>query len=159
MELPRRRSPRIPDYDYATQGYYFVTVCTQGKRCIFWDGHELNQFGKIAKSDLETLSDHYPRLRVDKCVVMPNHIHAIIVIGCDGKEGVLPDLSVVMGQYKSGVSRKIHKFQPAQRVWQRSYHDHGIRGQADYEKIWQYIDGNPQRWLKDCYYEEGNDAQ
>lgn len=154
MELQHRKSPRIPGYDYSTEGYYFVTICTHDKKCIFGDGYELNRFGMIAKNDLETLEAHYSRLRIDKCVVMPNHIHAIVIIGCDGGEGALPDLNAVVGQYKSGVSRKIHTFAPGKKIWQRSYHDRGIRTQAEYEKIWQYIDTNPQRWTDDCFYEE-----
>ena len=154
MELPSRKSPRIPGYDYSTEGYYFVTICTHEKKCIFWDGYELNQLGIISKKDLEMLETRYSRLRVDKYVVMPNHVHAVVIIGCDGKEGPLPDLSVVMGQYKSGVSRKVHQIAPDIKIWQRSYHDHGIRSQAEYEKIWQYIETNPQRWKDDCFFEQ-----
>lgn len=154
MEQPSRRSPRIPDYDYTQEGYYFVTVCTNEKKCIFGDGYKLSQLGMIALEDLEKLDSYYLRLRVEKCVVMPNHIHSIVAIGCDGKEGTLPDLNVVIGQYKSGVSRRIHKIAPEMHVWQRSYHDHGIRNQAEYEKIWQYIETNPQRWTEDCFYEK-----
>ena len=154
MELPYRKSPRIPDYDYSTEGYYFVTICTNEKKGVFWDGHELNRFGRIAKNDLEALAAHYSRLRVDKYVIMPNHVHAIVAIGCDGKKGALPDLNEVIAQYKSGVSRKIHAPEPNKKVWQRSYHDRGIRSQMEYEKIWKYIDTNPQRWTDDCFYEE-----
>lgn len=154
MELPYRKSPRIPGYDYSTEGYYFVTICTHEKKCIFWDGHELSRLGLIAQEDLVKMNSHYSRLHMEKWVVMPNHIHAIIIIGCDGKEGALPDLNVVMGQYKSGVSRKVRALDPGKKVWQRSYHDHGIRSQIEYEKIWQYIDTNPQRWTDDCFYEE-----
>ena len=154
MEQLHRKSPRIPGYDYSAEGYYFITICTYVKKCIFWDGQELNRFGMIAQKELDQLESHYSRLRIDKCVVMPNHIHAIVVIGCDGKEGPLPDLNAVVGQYKSGVSRQIHKLAPDLPVWQRSYYDHGIRYQTDYEKIWSYIDSNPQRWRDDCYFEE-----
>ncbi|MBO5317079.1 MAG: hypothetical protein J6A74_01390 [Oscillospiraceae bacterium] len=152
MELPRRKSPRIPGYDYAQEGYYFVTICTHDKKCIFGDGYVLNQIGKIAYEDLKTVGNHYSRLYIEKCVVMPNHIHAIVVIGCDGKEGTLPNLNIVIGQYKSGVSRKFHMFAPKRKVWQRSFHDHGIRSQEEYEKIWQDIDMNPQRWTDDCFF-------
>lgn len=149
-----RKSPRIPGYDYAREGYWFVTVCTAGKKNLFWEQNRLNDLGEIAQKELADLENRHQRLQVTKSVVMPNHIHAIIAIGCDGKEGALPDLNVVIGQYKSGVSRRIHKTVPDLQVWQRSYHDHGIRNQTDYEKIWAYIDSNPQRWRDDCYFEE-----
>ena len=149
-----RKSPRIPEYDYTREGYWFITICTAGKKNLFWERNGLNDLGRIAQQEFADLGNRYHRLQMDKFVVMPNHIHAIIVIGCDGKEDVLPDLNVVVGQYKAGVSRKIHKIVPDLPVWQRSYYDHGIRNQTDYEKIWAYIDGNPQRWTDDCYFAE-----
>jgi len=103
---------------------------------------------------LKELNIHYQGVRIDKMVVMPNHIHAIVVIGCGNKDGEYPSLNTVIGQYKSGVSRKIHGQLPDLTVWQRSYHDHVIRNRTDYEKIWNYIDGNPSKWIEDCYYIE-----
>ncbi|MDQ9816352.1 hypothetical protein RFZ01_18460, partial [Acinetobacter pittii] len=61
-------------------------------------------------------------------------------------------LSNVVGQYKSFVSRKIHGSCPELRVWQTSFHDHVVRNQQDYQRIWAYIDGNPSNWEKDCFY-------
>ena len=97
------------------------------------------------------LSSHYEKVMIDKFVVMPNHIHMILIIG-DGENN--PNLNHIIGQYKSGVSRKIHEFAPDMKIWQRSYHDHVIRDQKGYEKIWMYIVNNPLKWDEDCFYQK-----
>ena len=152
MHVPVRKSARIPGYDYSSDNYYFVTICTHDKKCIFWMSEKQNWIGRIAQRELLLIPTHYAGVRIDKAVIMPNHIHAIIVIGCENKGEVLPSLNAVIGQYKSGVTRLVHKIDPSLKVWQRSYHDHIIRSQAGYEKIWKYIDGNPQKWKDDCFY-------
>jgi hypothetical protein len=60
----------------------------------------------------------------------------------------------VVGQYKSYVSRSIHHIAPMLNVWQTSFHDHIIRNQHDYQRIWEYIDTNPQKWQEDCFYSD-----
>ena len=154
MNLPNRKSTKIPGFDYASEHYYFVTICTHEKKCIFGTAGNLNALGRIAEQDLREINLHYCGVRIDKMVIMPNHIHAIIVIGCENEAGKYPSLNAVIGQFKSGVSRRIHEHLPDLIVWQRSYHDHVIRNRVDYEKIWNYIDGNPSKWMDDCYYTE-----
>ena len=78
---------------------------------------------------------------------MPNHIHAIIAVNQAGTE-----LPLVVGQYKAFVTKQIHLINPAIKVWQTSFHDHVIRNQADYLRIWQYIDTNPLKWEEDCFF-------
>ena len=78
---------------------------------------------------------------------MPNHVHAIIVLTDDKTK-----LSDVVCSYKSYVTKKIHELQPDMKVWQSSFHDHVIRNQQSYEKIWLYIEGNPMNWDKDCFF-------
>ena len=148
MVFYERRSPRIPNYDYSSCGYYFITICTKDKKCIFGEADRLNDFGMIAESELIAIEMHYDSIIIDKCVVMPNHVHAIIAIQNSGKSS----LNTVIGQYKSGVTRKIRKLDPDRIVWQRSYHDHVIRNRKQYLKIWEYIDNNPTKWELDCFY-------
>ena len=100
------------------------------------------------------IEKHYPDIKVDKFVVMPNHVHMILAVGCYEKRKGKTNLNTVVGLFKSGVSREIHKYDPDLVVWQRSFHDHVIRGQMDYQKIWSYIDTNPMRWDSDCFYME-----
>ena len=152
MQLPSRKSPRIPGYDYRSENYYFVTICTHQKACIFGEAGALNRLGRIAEADLWNIPNHFPAVRIEKAVVMPNHIHTIVVVGCQNEKCTLPNLNVVIGQYKAGVTRKIRSIEPGVKVWQRSYHDHVIRDQAGYERIWSYIDTNPCRWNEDCFF-------
>ena len=93
-----------------------------------------------------------PQIRLDKFVVMPNHIHGIFEVTAENNEKGLKDLSLILGQFKMSVTKKIRKIEPDIEVWQRSFHDHVIRSQHQYEKIWLYIDGNPLKWEEDCFY-------
>ena len=147
--FPKRKSPRIPGYDYATPNYYFITICTHEKNCIFWSGGKLNTFGKIAFDAAMQISAHFPGNRVDRFVVMPNHIHMILVVEPGGT-----DATVVIGQYKSQVSKEIHKIDPKRKIWQTSFHDHGIRNYRQYQHIREYIETNPMRWKEDCFFVE-----
>ena len=147
--FPKRKSPRIPGYDYATPNYYFITICTHEKNCIFWSGGKLNTFGQIAFDAAMQISAHFPGNRVDSFVVMPNHFHMILVVEPGGT-----DATVVIGQYKSQVSKEIHKIDPKRKIWQTSFHDHGIRNYRQYQHIREYIETNPMRWKEDCFFVE-----
>lgn len=152
MAFYSRKSTRLPGFDYASYHYYFGTICTNEKECIFGEPENLNQLGEIAKQNILQIEKHFPDVIVDNFIVMPNHIHAIIIIGRDPNKGELPSLSTVVGQYKSAVTKEIHKIQPNRKVWQRSFHDHIIRDQRGYEQIWEYIRYNAQKWDEDCFY-------
>ena len=106
--------------------------------------------GEMAQNHIQQVATHYQSVHVDKYVVMPNHIHMILCLHCDGQNNV----QQVIGQFKAGVTREVRKLYPEIQIWQRSFHDHVIRSQADYERIWLYIEGNPQRWVEDCFYVE-----
>ena len=148
-KYPQRKNPRLRGYDYSSENYYFVTICSGDKECIFGRTDKLNQYGEWASQGMEEISQHYPDVIVDKFVVMPNHVHAIIYIK-DKKA----NLSRVIGSYKSYVAKKIHEIEPGKAVWQASFHDHIIRNEKSYHNIWQYIEGNPINWEKDCFYTE-----
>ena len=147
-----RKSPRIPNFDYSSDHYYFVTICTHNRRCLFGEPEHLNSWGQIARNQILQIEEHYSNIKVDQFVVMPNHVHMILVVGCGAKAEKNPNLSQIIAQLKSGISREIRKSAAELTVWQRSFHDHVIRTQKDYEKIWLYIQTNPQRWDKDCFY-------
>ncbi len=152
MTLPKRKSPRIPGYDYATGNYYFITICTHEKKCLFGKPDALNEFGMIAKANIEFISTHYPQITVEKFVVMPNHIHMILVLdNCENTDKE-PSVTKVVGQYKMSVTKEIHKRNKDLQVWQRSFHDHIIRNQEGYNNIWEYIAYNPVKWEEDCFY-------
>ena len=148
MDFPKRKSPRIPEYDYSEANFYFITICIDGKKCIFGEAGNLNWLGRIAEENLIKISAINPSIRLDHYVVMPNHIHAILDVGPDNQK----NLSNVIGQYKMSVTKLARKKVAGFRVWQRSYHDHVIRNQVGYEKIWAYIENNPLKWEADCFY-------
>ena len=145
--FPKRKHPRLKQYDYATPNYYFITICTKNKQCIFGSPAKLNRCGKIAEDGILNIEKHFANVKVDKYVVMPNHVHMILIL-LPGSAGV----PVIVGQYKSFVTKQIHSIVPDKKVWQTSFHDHVVRDQADYERIWIYIDANPARWKDDCFY-------
>ena len=148
MSYYARKSPRIPNFDYSSSNYYFITICTHNRRCIFGQPDALNNRGAIARNHILRIAEHYDGVRVDKYVIMPNHVHMILILSNEQNS----DCRQIVAQYKSGVSREIHCDCPGSRIWQRSFHDHVIRNQAEYEKIWLYIEVNPQQWHKDCFY-------
>lgn len=145
--FPSRKNPRLKDFDYSTPNYYFLTICTFDKKCIFGKPGNPNHFGKIAEDGMNQISLHYPEARVDKYVVMPNHVHLILVLEHNGM-----DVPNIISSYKAFVTKMIHLVNPNLKVWQTSFHDHVIRNQKSYEKIWNYIDTNPIRWEEDCFY-------
>ena len=106
---------------------------------------KLSTIGKTAEQDLKEIPHHYPEIGVEKYVIMPDHIHMILSLGCrEAAAGEIarPTISRVVGNYKGGVSRKTGR-----PLWQASFYDHIIRGERDYYEIWQYIENNPLRWL------------
>ena len=145
--FPVRKNPRLKNFDYSSYNYYFVTICVWNKQCIFGTPSKLSYCGEVARDCVNEISQHFPKVKVDKWVVMPNHVHLIMVLPGDNTT-----LSTVIGQYKAAVTKKIHGIQPGLWIWQAFFHDHVIRTQADYERIWAYIDTNPARWMDDCFY-------
>ncbi len=144
----QRKPTRIPNFDYSSPNYYFITICTHEKQCIFGTPEKLSKMGEIAKLELETLPSHYDGVVLEQFSIMPNHIHAILIL--NGGTA----LDQIIGSYKSGVSRNIRKVFPDVTVWQRSFHDHVIRNQSSYEKISNYVRFNHLKWKEDCFYTE-----
>lgn len=149
MDLPKRKSPRISGYDYSTPNYYFITICTHEHQCLFGKPNHLNQRGMIVREHIERLPGYYHGVHIDHFVVMPNHIHLIIVL--DGNESD-PNISSIVALFKTGVTKQIREKEPGIKIWQRSFHDHVIRNQKSYKKIWMYIEDNPRKWEEDCFY-------
>ena len=159
MEAAKRKANRLKNYDYSRPGAYFVTICTQDKRCILCeivgDGSPVPKDpGLIAEAAIRRIHEKYPAVHTDRFVVMPNHIH--LLLSFDGGTGdPSPTLGDVIAWFKYTATKEINREAgvSGQRVFQRSFHDHIIRSEADYQKIWEYIEDNPRRWAEDCYYE------
>ena len=154
MELPNRKPNRICNYDYSQNGAYFVTICTQNRRRILshivGDGFPVPKpCGSIAEEFIHQIPIKYPAVSVDKYVIMPDHIHMLLRIDPDiGTGNPSPTLGTVIGWYKYQVSKQINtRFaQHGERIFQRSYYDHVIRNQQDYDDVWEYIENNPRKW-------------
>ena len=159
MELPKRKQNRLKEYDYSTPNAYFITVCTNNRKNLFWkdvgaiidcpDNTPLTDLGMTVKQAIHDIPKHYPAITVDHSVVMPNHIHLLLQINTDtdGRPMAAPTISTVMNQTK-GVVSKIAGFS----VWQKGFYDHVIRSEQDYLDIWNYIEGNPSKWAEDKLY-------
>ena len=157
---PQRKSPRMRDYDYSQDGTYFVTLCTHHKSHLFGyivDGvMVLNQLGDIAASCWAEIPNHHENVELDLYVVMPNHLHGIVIINHEWISGERnipqnrPRLSTIIATYKGAVTRKVKK--PNLKIWQRSYHDHIIRNESSLNTIREYVMYNPALWEKDTFY-------
>ena len=147
-QYPKRKRTRVPGFDYSSVQAYFVTTVAAGRErifsCINGRGQiELLPTGKIVQQHIEALAAHYECVQVQKYVIMPDHIHIIIFIG-QRDERKRPSINQIMAAFKAGVSREIGR-----PIWQRSYYDHIIRSQSDYDEVWQYIENNPIQWVID----------
>ena len=109
----------------------------------------LSKYGKIVVEAIENSSTIYPVITVDNYVVMPNHIHLLMQIHSDssGRAMLAPTISIVIQQMKGYATKKIGRS-----IWQKLFHDHVIRDEKGYLKIWNYIEGNPSKWEEDCFY-------
>ncbi len=144
MELPKRKPTRLKTFDYSTDGYYFITICTKNKERILCDivgeglcalpKTKLTPIGEIVDSAICYINNNYDNVLVDKYVIMPNHIHLIVAIKTGG-DGTPPlQLYDIIGRLKSFTTN-----QYKDKLWQRSFHDHIIRCEKDYKEIWGYI--------------------
>ena len=154
-----RRSIRLPGYDYAQPGAYFVTICTHGRACLFGrvvDGEmRLNDAGRIVQASWDDLPNHYPHVQLDAFVTMPNHVHGIIIL-MDEPTTKRHPLSEIVRAFKSFSSRRINQLRgtPGTRTWQRNYYEHIIRNEGDLRRIRAYIANNPAKWFKDRHYRQ-----
>ena len=158
MELSKRKKLRLENWNYAENGWYFITICTKRRQAllgnIVGNGFIRSAVGTIAEEQLNELNSRYQHVHVDKYVIMPNHIHMFLVL--DGTEteriNPFPTVSSIIGLYKAGVSRKV-----GFPIWQKSFYDHVIRNEEDYQMIWQYVDDNPLKWQMDRFYSAEED--
>ena len=104
----------------------------------------------IAEKYIAEIPKKYPTVSVDKFVIMPDRIHLLLRFGLEeGTGNPSPTLGNVIGWYKYQVTKQINlqSNNKGERIFQRSYYDHVIRNQQDYDEIWQYIDNNPRKWF------------
>lgn len=166
---PRRKILRLQSYDYSNPGAYFVTICTHGRECLLGDvvdeKMQLNAAGNIVLDCWKDLANHYERIEQDAFIVMPNHVHGIIVIrdseNTGGpklqRAGYKPapthghTLSEVVRGFKTFSARRLNQLRNrvGQPVWQRNYYEHVIRNEQTLTAVREYILNNPAKWAED----------
>ncbi|MBR5134498.1 MAG: transposase [Clostridia bacterium] len=157
--LPSRKRTRLIDYDYATPGAYFVTICTAERKPLLSTvvvgqglapaAVRLSAYGRIVQAQLAEIPQRFPNIQLDHFVIMPNHIHILMTV-----TDAPPHSSVIdaVRTLKSLTTRACRLHTPDHKLFQSSFYDHIIRGKEDYDAIWTYIDNNPARWAMDRFY-------
>jgi putative transposase len=180
--MKNRRSMRLQGYDYTQSGAYFVTICTYQRMPLFGAITEgvmyLNEAGNSVVACWDEIPEHFPALEIDAFVVMPNHIHGIIVINSVGAQYIAPtsitpapasimptpaitsphvipnSLGSIVRSFKAAVTRHLRRLPNSSDdpIWQGNYHDHIIRDDADLNRIRTRIAQNAARWHDDRFF-------
>ena len=165
MHQPQRKQTRLGCFDYSESASYFITICTEGRRKIlseisagagFPDSPEVTcsllDRGKTLEKWIQKMDCHYDDISVDCYAIMPDHVHLLLTLteksGLSGRPAPTVEshcnaaVSRFVGTLKRFTNREI-----GEKIWQRSFYDHVIRNQQDYDEIWEYIDNNPRKWM------------
>ena len=170
----RIKSARCPNWDYTSDGYYFVTICTYNRQCFFGNviagKMQLSDIGLIIAQEWQKTPQIRSNVQLDEWVVMPNHLHGIIIINnpvetfrrnvsttnddtqpkTNNKSRLKSNsLGSIIGQFKSVCTKQIWKMGFNDFRWQTRFHDHIIRDEESLHRIRQYIINNPAQWELD----------
>jgi len=168
----QRKISRLQGFDYGSAGVYFLTICTQNRRCIL--SHvvgtgvpdcprvELTKQGEIADRYIKQLNAFYDHLSVESYVIMPNHIHLLLFVAenkttpADGQSRTPVPTNIVrsnstVSQFISTFKRFFNK-EYGENIWQDRFYDHIIRNREDHEDHLRYIYNNPLHWHLDELY-------
>jgi len=161
------------DYDYSQSGAYFVTICTRDRACVLGEISDgqllLNELGEIVAETWRWLERHYDHVELDEWLVMPNHLHGIVLIrdtpgrGASGSALIAggsrtaptaarpKPLGRLIGSFKTASTQRINEIRksPGMAFWQRNYYEHVIRSQKSLNAIREYIEANPFHWQED----------
>ena len=176
----------MPNWDYGNNGMYFITICTQNREYLFGDviagKMKLNKMGNLAHKYWNEIPQHFPFVKLDEFVVMPNHMHGILIIDKTDGDGdatnatsppnatppntvknqkmanISPkpgSVSTTIRSYKSVVTKNARLSNP-DFGWQSRFHDHIIRNEKSFHNISNYIINNPIHWNEDKFYKKEN---
>jgi putative transposase len=161
MAIKKRKTIRLKGYDYRQPGYYYVTFCSMDRQCIFGEikgtAFVPNVIGAKINELWQTLPDHFLNVSLDVMQVMPNHVHAIIIINDHFRESS-PDpqpfngeatLGQIVGYWRYQVSKQLHARDNDLEFWQDNMYEHIIRNEHELQLIRQYIFDNPGAWAED----------
>ena len=143
-----RHSLRLPHYDYGAAGGYFVTIVAANRLCLFTAPHPQS----IVERAWLGIPRSFPHATLDAWVVMPNHLHGIVVLTRrTSAAGFAGSLGAIVGNFKSITARRLNRIRrtPEVPVWQRNYYERVIRNENELERIRAYIAANPLRWALD----------
>jgi len=150
--LPQRKHIRLKHYDYSLEGYYFITICTKNRECILSkiklnDNKSykmtLTSIGEMVDKYIKKIQNIYFNISIDEFIIMPNHIHIILIIHKKENNTV----SRIIQQFKGLVTKEL-----GFSIWQKLFHEHIIRNEKEYLMIKQYIINNQYNWERDKYY-------
>jgi REP element-mobilizing transposase RayT len=154
--LPIRKPNRLKNYDYNRNGAYFVTICTKNREELFGKivgaidldrPHIfLTELGECVDKTINIINNNTNNIEIDKYVIMPNHIHLIIVICSEADDRGRSSLQFVIRNIKSYVTKRV-----GFTIWQKSFYDHIIRNEKDYCQIVEYIENNPSKLSNDTF--------
>lgn len=159
MENKKIRKPlRLKEFDYSSDGAYFITICSKNRKQIFSrvvksenivgaNSVRLSNIGKIVEQDILNIEKIYPCIKIVNYIIMPNHIHMILLIDTKGQTMFAPTITRVIKQFKGVVTKQV-----CSSIWQRNFYDHIIRNENDLITKMEYISSNPEKWEEDEYY-------
>ncbi len=167
MENADRKLNRLENYDYSSNGLYFITICTKDREKYLSDiisvgdgvldvpELKLKEYGRILNDQIIEINSIYEKLKIIKYVIMPDHLHMIIYLFDDknifgGTSRTPSPTNAVIPSLISALKRFVNK-KIGFNIWQRSYHDHIIRNEKEFLEICAYIDNNPINWVNDIY--------
>ena len=174
-EQPRKNA-RLPGYDYSLPGAYFITIVSKHRETLFDD----RLLKSVVDRSWRWLGVRYEHVEIDAFVVMPNHLHGIVIISVVGArfprpsvpshatiQGAetaplrQPTLGQIVACFKYQTAKRInlHRATPGMPVWRRNYYEHVIRDDEDLDRIRQYIQNNPAQWHLDAENPENNVAK
>ena len=172
-DLPRRKKIRLEGYDYSKNGLYFVTICVTEKYQVLWENvgansvrpltakellrPKLSDIGKVVKKKLAEIGEHYPDVFVEMSCIMHDHVHIIINIEKQPKNGrtlfaptsETPTLSRVIKHFKEAVTKEL-----GYSIWQKSFYDTIIKNRKQHAEIRHYIANNPAKYVKMAFDEQ-----
>ncbi|WP_028298709.1 transposase [Olivibacter sitiensis] len=181
--IHHRRSIRLKGYDYAQTGAYFITLCCQKRAHLFGEIVNgkmiLNEYGLIAHDEWENTLEIRPNISLGAFVIMPNHVHGILIINDSGEppsttpkeenkfKSPSKTIGAIIRGYKGATTKRIKrlistgespissgapKIDLSTPIWQRNYYEHIIRNEKAFYNISNYIINNPAKWAEDKFY-------
>lgn len=171
IRLPERKRTRLKDFCYNNEGSYFITICAKDRKCIFGKitkkyiensnpialeqkivvdaDVELSAIGETVLEVIDSSRNAYENIIVENYVIMPNHLHLLLYVKHNDIESTFSNS--LISNYVAALKQKVNRTY-GYNVFQRSFFDHIVRGEKDFDNIYDYIDNNPVLWEKDCFY-------